>query len=178
MLLTIDMGNTNLTLGLYEGSKLGARWRLATDHERMPDEYGLQILGMLQHGGCSPAQLHGVCLASVVPPLTGRLVKACEQFLGQQPFVIDSSVHTGIKILYDDPAAVGADRIVDAVAVRQLYGGRPAWSILAPPPPLTPSPPRVTTWAGQLPPASASPPRLSFSALPNCRGLTCSAHPM
>lgn len=123
MLLTIDMGNTNLTLGLYEGSKLGARWRLATDHERMPDEYGLQILGMLQHGGCSPAQLHGVSLASVVPPLTGRLVKACEQFLGQQPFVIDSSVHTGIKILYDDPAAVGADRIVDAVAVRQLYGG-------------------------------------------------------
>ncbi|HBA91150.1 MAG TPA: pantothenate kinase, partial [Anaerolineaceae bacterium] len=55
MLLTIDIGNTNITLGLYEGVKLGARWRLATDHERMPDEYGIQILGLLQHGGCSVA---------------------------------------------------------------------------------------------------------------------------
>ena len=123
MLLTIDIGNTNLTLGLYEGQKLGARWRLATDHARMPDEYGLQILGLLQHGGCSPAQLDGICLASVVPPITTRLISACQQYLHHDPLVIDSEVDTGIKILYDDPRAVGADRIVDAVAVMQLYGG-------------------------------------------------------
>ena len=67
MLLTIDIGNTNLTLGLYEGQKLGARWRLATNYERMPDEYGLQILGLLQHSGCSIQQLDGICLASVSP---------------------------------------------------------------------------------------------------------------
>ena len=123
MLLAIDMGNTNLTLGLYEGQKLGARWRLATDHERMPDEYGLQILNLLQHGGCSPSQLDGVVLASVVPPLTKRVQQACQAYLHQDPFLITSDIQTGIKILYDNPHAVGADRICDAAAVMQLYGG-------------------------------------------------------
>ncbi len=123
MLLTIDIGNTNLTLGLYEGQKLGARWRLATDHERMPDEYGLQILGLLQHGGCSPAQLEGVCVASVVPTVGGRILQACQTYLHLTPYVIDHSTSTGIQIKIDDPRAVGADRIVDAVAVQQLYGG-------------------------------------------------------
>jgi len=123
MLLTIDIGNTNLTLGLYEGSKLGNRWRLATDHDRMPDEYGLQILGMLQHSGCSPKQLDGICLASVVPPLTGRIVKACEIYLQVPILTVDDKINTGITIRYDDPKAVGADRIVDAVAVNAFYGG-------------------------------------------------------
>lgn len=123
MLLTIDIGNTNLTLGLFEGDRLGAHWRLATDHERMPDEFGIQILGLLQHGGCSVAQLEGVCLASVVPPLTGRIVEACKAYLGKQPLVVDSTIKTGIQIWYDNPMAVGADRIVDAVAVKALYGG-------------------------------------------------------
>lgn len=123
MLLTIDVGNTNLTIGLFEGSKLGARWRLATDHERMPDEYGLQMLGLLQHGGCSPAQLDGICIASVVPPLTPRILQACRNYLSDDILVIDETVETGIKILYEDPRAVGADRIADAVAVCTLYGG-------------------------------------------------------
>lgn len=122
MLLTIDIGNTNLTLGLFEGEKLGARWRLATDHDRMPDEYGLQILGMLQHSGCSPAQLHGISMASVVPVLTSRLRQACRSYMNRETFVVDSNVKTGIKIMYDDPTAVGADRIVDAVATVELYG--------------------------------------------------------
>jgi len=122
MLLTIDIGNTNVTLGLYEGSKLGARWRLATDHDRMPDEYGLQILGLLQHGGCSIRQLHGISFASVVPQITSRVLQACQQYLHQEAFVVDHEVKTGIKILYDDPKAVGADRIVDAVATVALYG--------------------------------------------------------
>ena len=103
MLLTIDIGNTNLTLGLYEGTKLGGRWRLATDHERMPDEYGLQILGLLQHGGCAPTQLDGICLSSVVPPLTSRVVQACQQYLHQSPLVVSSELKTGVTILYEDP---------------------------------------------------------------------------
>ncbi len=123
MLLTIDIGNTNVTLGLYEGAKLGARWRLATDHNRMADEYGLQILGLLQHSGCSPRQLNGISFASVVPQITSRVLQACQQYLHQDAFVIDHEVKTGIKILYDDPKAVGADRIVDAVAALTLYGG-------------------------------------------------------
>lgn len=123
MLLTIDIGNTNLTLGLYNCEKLGTHWRLATDHERMPDEYGLQILGMLEHSGCPTSELSGIILASVVPPLTTRISQACKSYLNLDPMVVDHNTKTGIEILYDDPAAVGADRIVDAVAVKELYGG-------------------------------------------------------
>lgn len=123
MLLAIDIGNTNLTLGLYQGEILGPRWRLATAHERMPDEYGLQIVGLLSHAGYTAADLDGVCLASVVPPLTGRLLEACRQYLGQEPLVVDAGVKTGVRIRYEDPRAVGADRIVDAAAVQRFYGG-------------------------------------------------------
>ena len=123
MLLTLDLGNTNLTIGLYDGKTLVHHWRLATDHTRMPDEYGLQILGLLQHGGLTPANLTGVCLASVVPPLTGRVIQACREYLKQEPLVVDTGIKTGIRILYEDPTAVGADRVADAVAVQQLYGG-------------------------------------------------------
>ncbi len=123
MLLTIDIGNTNITLGLYDGDTLGPRWRLATDHERMPDEYGLQFLGLLSHRDFAPEQLTGICLASVVPPLTGRVVEACRQYLNNTPLVVDAGVKTGVRIRYEDPRAVGADRIVDAAAVQKLYGG-------------------------------------------------------
>jgi len=123
MLLTIDIGNTNITLGLYEGETLGPRWRLATDHERMPDEYGLQLLGLLEHAGYTASDLTGICLASVVPPLTGRMVEACHRYAASDPLVLDAGVQTGARIRYEDPRAVGADRIADAAAVQRLYGG-------------------------------------------------------
>jgi type III pantothenate kinase len=123
MLLAIDIGNTNITLGLYAGAELGPRWRLATDHERMPDEYGLQILGLLSHAQRAPSDITGICLASVVPPLTGRVVDACRSYLGCDLLLVDTGVKTGVRILYEDPRAVGADRIVDAAAVQRLYGG-------------------------------------------------------
>jgi type III pantothenate kinase len=123
MLLAIDIGNTNLTLGLYDGNNLTAHWRLATDHARMPDEYGLQFQGLLQNARRSPRELTGVCLASVVPPLTSRVIQACREYLHQDPFVVDVGIKTGIKVRYDDPRAVGADRIADAVAVMYLYKG-------------------------------------------------------
>jgi len=123
MLLAIDIGNTNITLGLYAGEELGPRWRLATDHERMPDEYGLQFLGLFGHAGRTPGDISGICLASVVPPLTGRVVEACRSYLGCDPLLVDTGVKTGVRILYEDPRAVGADRIVDAAAVQRLYGG-------------------------------------------------------
>jgi type III pantothenate kinase len=123
MLLTIDMGNTNLTLGLYQGETLQDRWRLATDHDRMPDEYGLQMLGLLQNARRSISDLEGICLSSVVPPITGRIIQACNQYLHQDPLLVHYQLKTGITILYDDPQAVGADRIADAVAVQRFYGG-------------------------------------------------------
>ena len=123
MLLAIDVGNTNITLGLYEGETLGPRWRLATDHRSMPDEYGLLLVGMFNHAGISKEKLEGICLASVVPPLTGKVVEACRTYLQQDPLVVDAGVKTGVRVLYEDPKAVGADRIVDAAAVQHLYGG-------------------------------------------------------
>ena len=123
MLLTIDIGNTNITLGLYQGETLGPRWRLATDHHRMADEYGLLVTGLMAHAQLSAADVHGIALASVVPPLTGVFAQACETFLGQAPFVVDAGVKTGVRIRYDDPKQVGADRVVDAAAVQKLYGG-------------------------------------------------------
>jgi type III pantothenate kinase len=123
MLLCIDIGNTNITLGLYEGAAPGPRWRLSTEHERMPDEFGLQVTGLLALAGKSPADIRGVALASVVPPLTGRWVETCRLYLKNDPLVVDAGVRTGVKIRYEDPRAVGADRIVDAAAAFRLYGG-------------------------------------------------------
>jgi len=123
MLLTIDLGNTNLTIGLYDGEMLTHHWRLATDPARMPDEYGLQLLGLIEHAGRNLADLTGICLSSVVPPLTGRIVQACHEYIKQEPLVVDTGVKTGIRIRYEDPRAVGSDRIADAVAVMHMYGG-------------------------------------------------------
>ncbi len=123
MLLTIDIGNTNITIGCYDGDVLGSRWRLATDHERMADEYGIQLASLLRHVDVKAADIQAICLASVVPPLTGRIVQACRQYLNHDPFIIDSSINIGVSILTDDPASVGADRLVDAAAVQKLYGG-------------------------------------------------------
>lgn len=123
MLLTIDIGNTNITLGLYEGEQLGPRFRVATAHERMPDEYGLQFHEMLEFAGHTPDELEGICMASVVPPLTAKIEAACQQYLGIKPLNVDAGVRTGVRIRYEDPRAVGADRIVDAAAVQKLYGG-------------------------------------------------------
>lgn len=123
MLLAIDIGNTNLTLGFYDGDSLGPRWRLATNHERMPDEYGLQFIGLFNHEGKVINDITGICLASVVPPLTSKIVQACNQYLKHDPLTVDAGVRTGVRILYEDPKAVGADRIADAAAVQNLYGG-------------------------------------------------------
>jgi type III pantothenate kinase len=124
MLLAIDIGNTNITLGLYRQEELIRAWRLATDHDRMPDEFGLELLGLLEHVDCSPQDLDAAALASVVPPLTGRFLEACHHYLKVDPLVVDAGVKTGLKIRYEDPKfALGADRVVDAVAVLRLYGG-------------------------------------------------------
>jgi len=123
MLMTVDIGNTNISFGIYQGEELGPRWRISTDNNRMPDEYGLQMMGMLSHEAIEPSQISGVCLASVVPPLTGILVETCQKYLGQTPLLVDAGIKTGVRVLYDNPRSVGADRIVDAAAVQALYGG-------------------------------------------------------
>jgi len=121
--MTIDIGNTNISLGVYQGDQLGPCWRVSTDHQRMPDEYGLQIDGLLKHENLTTSDITGVCLASVVPQLTGVFLQACKGYLDLDPLVVDAGIKTGVRILYETPRSVGADRIVDAAAVQHLYGG-------------------------------------------------------
>ncbi len=121
MLLAIDIGNTNITFGLYEGDTLGPSWRIRTIHEKMPDEYGLLMDQLFRHRGYQPEQVTGAVIASVVPPLTPVFEQACRDYLGQDPLVVNADVETGVRILYDNPRVVGADRVVDAAAVKALY---------------------------------------------------------
>ena len=123
MLLAIDVGNTQIALGLYDGDEPGPHWRLATDHARMPDEYGILLINLLQHAGVAPGGVHAVAMASVVPPLTGTLTQACEGYLRRTPLVVDMGMKTGVAVRVEDPRQVGADRVVDAAAVQKLYGG-------------------------------------------------------
>ncbi len=121
MLLAIDIGNTNITFGLYEGDTLGPSWRIRTIHEKMPDEYGLLMDQLFRHRGYQPEQVTGAVIASVVPPLTPVFEQACRDYVGQDPLVVNADVKTGVRILYDNPRVVGADRVVDAAAVKALY---------------------------------------------------------
>jgi type III pantothenate kinase len=121
MLLCIDIGNTNITFGLYEGERLGPRWRIRTIHEKMPDEYGILVDQLFRHQGVGPEQVTGAAIASVVPPLTPVFEEMCQEYVGQTALVVDAGVRTGVPIRYETPRQVGADRVVDAAAVKTLY---------------------------------------------------------
>jgi len=123
MLLCIDIGNTNIVLGLYEGEELAHHWRIATGRERMADEYGPLLLVLLQHAGRQPTDIHDAAIASVVPTLTGQFVDLCQRYLGVDPLVVDAGVRTGVRIRMDNPREVGADRVVNAAAAFRRYGG-------------------------------------------------------
>jgi len=121
MLLAIDIGNTNIALGLYQDDELAASWRIRTIHERMPDEYGILLLELFGHKNFRPEQINGVVIASVVPPLTPVFQQVCREYVGQEPLVVDAGVRTGVRLRVDNAHEVGADRVVDAAAVRELY---------------------------------------------------------
>ena len=124
MLFTIDIGNTNITFGLYDKQQtLKYHWRIKTDHGRLADEYGIIILGLMRHEGLDFRQIRGVAIASVVPPLTPVFDEMIERYIRQKPLVVGAGVKTGVQIRYDSPRDVGADRIVDAAATFNMYGG-------------------------------------------------------
>jgi type III pantothenate kinase len=123
MLLAVDIGNTSITLGLYKTDKLGARWRLASDNERTSDEYGILLIQLLERAGVQPEDVRDIAIASVVPPLTGTLEYACRDYLHAVPLVVDAGTRTGIPLRNEDPKQVGADRVVNAAAVRRIYKG-------------------------------------------------------
>ena len=123
MLLAIDIGNTNITLGVFDNERLAATWRLSTDRSKMPDEYSIMLTQLLQLQGLTAGNISDVALCSVVPPLTPVFVELCRRFFNAEPLVVAAGTRTGIRILYDNPRDVGADRIVDAAAAMKLYGG-------------------------------------------------------
>lgn len=123
MLLAIDIGNTNVTLGVFDGEKLTATWRMETDMHRMPDEYAMTLLSLLGHHGIKPGDVTEISLCSTVPPLIGVFKELSERYLKVSPLVIGAGIKTGVRIRMDNPREVGADRIVNAAAGHHLYGG-------------------------------------------------------
>ncbi|HHX23549.1 MAG: type III pantothenate kinase [Tepidanaerobacteraceae bacterium] len=123
MILTIDVGNTNLVFGIYKGNNLKASYRTATHHEYTEDEYGLVFNSLLGLKGIDPKGLKGGIISSVVPTLTSVLEKMCDKYLFFKPQVVGPGIKTGMNIKYEDPREVGADRIANAVAAYHKYGG-------------------------------------------------------
>ena len=123
MLLAMDIGNTNVTLGVFDEERLVSTWRIATDQRRLPDEYSQLVSSILPLKGVQTGDISGACLCSAVPPLTPTFEEVCKSFFKVNPLVVSAGVKTGVSILYDNPRDVGADRIADAVAAYRLYGG-------------------------------------------------------
>jgi type III pantothenate kinase len=123
MLLAVDIGNTSITVGLYIGDKLGPCWRLASDNERTTDEYGILLVQLLERAGVNSREVNQIVIASVVPPLTGTFERACRDYLNAVPLIVDAGTKTGIPLRYEDPKQVGADRVVNAAAVRRIHKG-------------------------------------------------------
>jgi type III pantothenate kinase len=122
MLLAIDVGNTNIVLGVFDGASLVQSWRLQTLRERTSDELGLVVDGLFAHSRIERARIRGVILGSVVPPLTGTMRAMAQRYFGVTALNVEPGVNTGMPILYENPSEVGADRIANAVAAYDRFG--------------------------------------------------------
>jgi type III pantothenate kinase len=123
MLLAIDIGNTNIALGLFRERDLQHHWRVSTRREGTADEYGILLKNLFELGGILPSAVTGVIIASVVPPLQPIFEEMARDRFKMGPLVVGPGIKTGMPILYDNPREVGADRIVNAVAAYEAYGG-------------------------------------------------------
>ena len=123
MLLAIDVGNTNIVFGVFDGDKMLESWRLATDNNRTADEYGVLFEMMFRHDGIRSEDIDDIIISSVVPSLLFTLEHMCLKFYNKNPIVIETGIKTGLKIRYDDPRQIGSDRIVNSVAAHTKYGG-------------------------------------------------------
>ncbi len=123
MLLTIDVGNTNTVLGVFRGAELVANWRLTTAREQTVDEYGVLTRNLFTLAGLDRNDITGVIISSVVPPVNWTLGEMSRVYLGKKALFVEMGVKTGMAVLVDNPAEVGADRIVNGVAAFHMYGG-------------------------------------------------------
>lgn len=123
MLLAVDVGNTNIMIGVFDDRKVRVCWRLATDWNSTEDELGIIIKNLLHHSRLSPQEIAAVAISSVVPPLMYSLERMAEKYFSVKPLVVRPDMQTGMKILLDNPRELGADRMVNALAGFTLYGG-------------------------------------------------------
>src|SRR4051812_26755969 len=131
MLLVIDVGNTNTVLGVFakpdQGSsqytRLLANWRVATNRTQTVDEYGVLFRNLFAMANIAVQEIHGIVISSVVPPMDSTLREVCERYFHLKPLFVEPGIKTGMPVQYDNPAEVGADRIVNGVAAFEKYGG-------------------------------------------------------
>lgn len=124
MLLVVDVGNTNIVLGVYDDKKLIGHWRISTDRVRTTDEYGVLIMNLFFHDRTvNVSDIDAIIISSVVPPLMPTLERVCLRYFNVKPIIVGPGTKTGMAIKYDNPREVGADRIVNAVAAYDKYGG-------------------------------------------------------
>ncbi len=123
MLLAVDIGNTNITFGVFEGEQLRATWRMATGVNQMADEYAALLLNLLHHHGIDTSDIEEIALCSVVPPLLTTFEELFQRYFHILSLVVGPGIKTGVRIRMDNPREVGADRIVNAAAAHHLYGG-------------------------------------------------------
>ena len=122
MLLALDMGNTNITIGVFEGERLLLESRLATDYTKMEDQYAIELLDILRLYHVDAAQIDGAIISSVVPPLDRIMRHAVKKVTGQTPLMVGPGVKTGLNIRIDNPAQLGSDLLVGAIAAIAQYG--------------------------------------------------------
>jgi type III pantothenate kinase len=123
MLLALDVGNTNITVGIFRNGELADHRRLRTAREQTSDEWGILLSSLLRLADLDPKMLDGIMISSVVPPLNSSLAEMSQRYFNIQATFVTTDTPTGLKILYDNPAEVGADRIVNSVAALHKYGG-------------------------------------------------------
>ena len=123
MILTLDIGNTNMKTALFDGLEMKEYWRLSTNRNRTSDEYGMAMMNLLNHYGIDRGQVEGIMMSSVVPQINFTIEHMCRSYFGMEPMKIVPGVKTGINIKYENPRELGSDRIANAVAAFELYGG-------------------------------------------------------
>ncbi len=123
MIFVLDVGNTNIVLGVYDGEKLKYHWRIGTDRTKTEDEFGMMVKQLFSYEDLHTKDIDGIIISSVVPPIMYALEQMCKKYFNITPMIIGPGIKTGLNIKYDNPKEVGADRIVNAVAAIDMYGG-------------------------------------------------------
>lgn len=123
MLLAVDIGNTNVTVGIFEGERLRATWRMASNIEQMPDEYAATLLNLMRHRGLETTDIKEIAMCCVVPPLLPTFEEVFRAYFHVAPLIIGPGTKTGVRIRIDNPREAGTDRIVNSAAAHYLYEG-------------------------------------------------------